>query len=87
MNALVYDLARNEKRKKQLWDFAYLYKIWQILKRFAGIVHRAQTLKLRGVYLYILNTAKGARDFQNSPWMDRPILQYLYKYFSKLFYI
>ena len=26
-----------------------IYKIWQILKRFAGTFHRAQTLKLRGV--------------------------------------
>ena len=26
-----------------------IYKIWQILKRFAGTFHRAQTLKLGGV--------------------------------------
>ena len=44
-----YKVARNEKRKKQLWVFVYLYKIWQILKHFAGTFRRAQTLKLRGV--------------------------------------
>ena len=27
-----------------------IYKIWQILKRFAGTFCRAQTLKLGGVY-------------------------------------
>ena len=27
-----------------------IYKIWQILKRFAGTFRRAQTLKLGGVY-------------------------------------
>ena len=26
-----------------------IYKIWQILKRFAGTFHQAQTLKLGGV--------------------------------------
>ena len=26
-----------------------IYKIWQILKRFAGTFHRAQNLKLGGV--------------------------------------
>ena len=43
-------LARNEKWKKQLWGFVYIYKIWQILKRFAGTFGRAQTLKLGGVH-------------------------------------
>ena len=38
-----------------------IYKIWQILKRFAGTFHRAQTLKLGGVcsagisYYHLLN--------------------------------
>ena len=36
-------VALNEKLKKQLWVFVYLYKIWQILKRFAGTFCRAQT--------------------------------------------
>ena len=27
-----------------------IYKIWLILKRFAGTFHQAQTLKLGGVY-------------------------------------
>ena len=27
----------------------HIYKIWQILKRFAGPLRRAQTLKLGGV--------------------------------------
>ena len=27
--------ARNEKWKKQLWVFIYIYRIWQILKRFS----------------------------------------------------
>ena len=31
--------------------FVYLYKMWQILKRFAGTFRRAQTLKLGGVGL------------------------------------
>ena len=30
-----------------------VYKIWQILKRFAGTFCRAQTLKLGGVILYL----------------------------------
>ena len=29
----------------------HIYKMWQILKCFAGTFHRAQTLKLGGVYL------------------------------------
>ena len=64
MNALVYvdcrhrpghtlgeknKIARNEKWKKQLWDFVYMYKIWQILKCFAGTFSQAKTLKLGGV--------------------------------------
>ena len=32
----------------------HIYKIWQILKRFAGTFSRAQTLKLGGVYGYTL---------------------------------
>ena len=54
MNALIYvDIdhkykeAWNEKRKKQLWFF--VYKKWQISKRFNGTFHQAQTLKLGGV--------------------------------------
>ena len=39
-------VAQNEKWEKQLWGFVYVYKIWQILKRFAGTFCRAQTLKL-----------------------------------------
>ena len=35
--------------KNQLLFFVYLYRIWQILKHFAGTFHRAQTLKLGGV--------------------------------------
>ena len=31
----------NEKQKKQFWVFIYIYKIWQILKRFAGTFHQA----------------------------------------------
>ena len=34
-----------------------IYKIWQILKRFAGTFRQAQTLKLGGVSL---STKKGA---------------------------
>ena len=29
----------------------HIYKIWQILKRFAGTFRRAQTLKLGGVVM------------------------------------
>ena len=46
-----YRVAQNEKRKKQLWVFVYIYKIWKILKHFAGTFRRAQTLKLGGVHL------------------------------------
>ena len=34
-------VAQHEKRKKQLWVFVYLYKIWQILKHFARSLHQA----------------------------------------------
>ena len=37
--AILYKKARNERRKK-LHGFSY-YKIWQILKRFAGTFHQA----------------------------------------------
>ena len=40
---------RPGRQKKQLRVFVYTYKIWQILKHFAGTFHRAQTLKLEGV--------------------------------------
>ena len=30
-----------------------IYKIWQILKRFAGTFRRAQTLKLGGVVVHM----------------------------------
>ena len=40
-------VTRNEKRKKKTaLVFVYTYKIWQILKRFAGTFRQAQTLKL-----------------------------------------
>ena len=32
-----------------------IYKIWQILKRFAGTFRRAQTLKLGGVQTDVLS--------------------------------
>ena len=32
----------------------HIYKIWQILKHFAGNFRRAQTLKLGGVTLYTI---------------------------------
>ena len=37
-----------------------IYKIWQILKRFVGTFHRAQTLKLGGVTMkdHTYNTKK-----------------------------
>ena len=44
-----YKIAQNEKRKKQIWVFIYLYEIWEILKCFAGTFRRAQTLNLGGV--------------------------------------
>ena len=34
-------VAQNEKQKKQLWVFVYMYKIWQILKRFTRAFHHA----------------------------------------------
>ena len=53
MNSLVYvdidqgihqgkknKVTQNEKWKKQLWLF-HIYKIWQILKHFAGSFHQA----------------------------------------------
>ena len=50
MNAQVYvgttnKVAQNEKWKKQIWVFVYMpiYKIYQILKRFAGTFRWAQT--------------------------------------------
>ena len=43
-------VARNEKRKKQLWVFVYLYKICQFLKHFSW----AQTLKWGGVSFSVL---------------------------------
>ena len=34
-------VSQNEKWKKQLWVFVYVYKIWQILKGFARSFHQA----------------------------------------------
>ena len=53
MNALVYDdidegSCTKCKTEKATSGF-HMYKIWQILKRFAGIFRQAQTLKLGGV--------------------------------------
>ena len=45
INALVYA----DKIERATLGFC-MYKIWQILKRFAGTFHRAQTLKLGGVH-------------------------------------
>ena len=47
-----YKVARNEKRGKATSGFC-IYKIWQILKRFAGTFRRTQTLKLVGVILFL----------------------------------
>ena len=38
--------------EKATLDFR-LYKIWQILKRFAGPFHQAQTLNLEGVEILL----------------------------------
>ena len=32
-----------------------IYEIWQILKRFAGTFHQAQTMKLGGVLAVVLH--------------------------------
>ena len=40
-----------QKMKKATLGFR-VYKIWQILKHFAGTFHQAQTLKLGGVTMY-----------------------------------
>ena len=53
MNALVYDdidqgSCTKCKTEKATSGF-HMYKIWQILTRFAGIFRQAQTLKLGGV--------------------------------------
>ena len=37
-----------------------IYKIWQILKHFAGTFRQAQTLKLGGVSLYGLSSFNDA---------------------------
>ena len=49
----------------------HTYKIWQILKRFAGIFRQAQTLKLGGVIyihknciIYLIYSIQ-VRDVQN----------------------
>ena len=39
--------------EKATLGFRIVYKIWQILKRFAGTFCQAQTLKLGGVSLVI----------------------------------
>ena len=45
----------------------HIYKIWQILKRFAGTFRQAQTLKLGGVVtLYILHRMKLLRKRENN---------------------
>ena len=49
MNALVYKVARNKKNPEKAALSFHVYKIWQILKHFAGTFCRAQTLKFVGV--------------------------------------
>ena len=52
------------KMEKATLGFRILYKIWQILKRFAGTFGRAQTLKLEGViYEFFILTS--------SPWYQK----------------
>ena len=45
-------MQSSTKWKKTTLCF-HIYKIWQILKRFAGTFHRAQTLKLGGVFFKV----------------------------------
>ena len=42
------------------FSYTYLYKIWQILKRFDGTFHWAQTLKLGGVVMSLQSIFKSA---------------------------
>ena len=53
MNALVYvDIDQGTKLKTEKATLGFRkYKIWQILKRFAGTFRRVQTLKLEGVHV------------------------------------
>ena len=42
-----------------------IYEIWQILERFAGTFHRAQTLKLAGVKFSVGWPAKDRSNMRN----------------------
>ena len=50
-NSLGKKYAKKHKMEKATLGFR-IYKIWQILKRFAGTFCQAQTLKLGGVYYF-----------------------------------
>ena len=53
-----------------------VYKIWQILKPFAGTFHRAQTLKLGGVMVYVYSNE-----------IKKNQIQILARYFLDVFYV
>ena len=48
------------KNRKSNFGFL-IYKIWQILKHFAGTFRPAQTLKLGGVYIHIFSSLPKAQ--------------------------
>ena len=64
---IIYIVYENPKL---LWvfDFSCIYKIWQILKHFAGTFRRAQTLKLGGVFYFLTLCCVGNWGSNRSPF-------------------